>query len=116
MVERIVKVSDFTKFPGGRWKKDGSYSGEEFRERFLKPELLAARAAKDTVVVSLDGVAGYGSSFLEEVFGGIVRSEIMPPDILTSMLTIRVTDSALEGFKADALRYLSRAVTAAKAA
>jgi hypothetical protein len=116
MVERMVRISDFTRYPGGRWKKDGQYSGQEFRDTILKPALLEARAAGDTVVVSLDGVAGYGSSFLEEVFGGIVRCNVMPPATLGHMLTVRVTDPTLSGFTADALRYLSRAISAAQAA
>jgi len=63
-------VSQFTKFPGGRFRRISDFSGQQFREEFLEPAVK--KGAK--VVVNLDGVAGYGSSFLEEVFGGIVRA------------------------------------------
>lgn len=65
-----LKVTDFTKYPGPRYMSLGSNSGEEFREKFLIEELK-----KDPEVsVNLDGVLGYGSSFLEEIFGGMVRA------------------------------------------
>lgn len=60
----------FSKYPGGRYIKISENSGEEFRERFLVPALKA----NERVLVELDGVVGYGSSFLEEVFGGIIRA------------------------------------------
>ena len=115
MSDTILSVSDFTKYPGGRKKKDGPYSGEEFRDNFLKPALLAAKAARSKVIVNLDGVAGYGSSFLEEVFGGIVRLKVLPPDEIAPLMSVRVTDDALAGFRADALRYLTKAIAEAKA-
>ena len=61
---------DFTVTPGGRWRRISECSGEEFRDSFLEP---AIRRGKPPVSVELDGVLGYGSSFLEEVFGGLVR-------------------------------------------
>lgn len=65
-----LKVTDFTKYPGPRYKALGSNSGEEFRETYLIPALKT----DPKVSVNLDGVLGYGSSFLEEIFGGMVRS------------------------------------------
>lgn len=63
-------ASQFGRFPGGRFRRISEYSGEEFREQYLEPVIKDGGKA----VVVLDGVAGYGSSFLEEVFGGIVRA------------------------------------------
>ncbi|EGR2272141.1 STAS-like domain-containing protein [Vibrio parahaemolyticus] len=65
-----LKVTDFTKYPGPRYKSLGPNSGEEFRERFL----IEALKKDPEVQVNLDGVLGYGSSFLEEIFGGLVRA------------------------------------------
>ena len=61
---------DFSKYPGGRFIKISENSGEEFRDRLLLPALRT----NGRVEVELDGVVGYGSSFLEEVFGGIIRA------------------------------------------
>lgn len=65
-----LKVTDFTKYPGPRYVALGPNSGEEFRENFL----IKALEKDSEVKVNLDGVLGYGSSFLEEIFGGIVRA------------------------------------------
>lgn len=64
-------IKDFSEFPGARERWMGPYSGEEYREDKLIPELLKDKS----ISINLDGVMGYGSSFLEEVFGGLVRSQ-----------------------------------------
>ena len=66
-----VSVRQFSEYPGGRYRHISEFSGEEFRETVLEPALKSG----GSVVVDLDGVVGYGSSFLEEVFGGIVRAK-----------------------------------------
>jgi len=68
-MKTISIADDFTKYPGGRYKKHGKGSGEEFREDFLVPNL----EKDEQIIVVLDGTAGYSSSFLEEAFGGLVR-------------------------------------------
>ena len=66
-------VRDFTDTPGARYKTQGSYSGEEFRDTILYPKFIEALKNDKTLTVILDGGYGYGSSFLEESFGGLVR-------------------------------------------
>lgn len=68
---KINISSDFSPYPWFRYRKHGGkYSGEEFRDKFLIPAL-----EKDScVTIELDGTEGYGSSFLEEAFGGAVRA------------------------------------------
>ncbi|MCW5319646.1 DUF4325 domain-containing protein [Verminephrobacter aporrectodeae subsp. tuberculatae] len=66
----LCVAKHFSSYPGGRFKRISEFSGEEFRDDFLAPAIRRG----DKVVVELDGVVGYGSSFLEEVFGGIVRT------------------------------------------
>lgn len=66
---KTIKISkDFSDNPIGRYKDDSNYSGERFREEFLIPALRS----KETVIVDIDDVQGYSSSFLEEAFGGLV--------------------------------------------
>ena len=62
---------DFNRFPAGRYKRISNASGEEFRDRFLIPAL---ESEQPKVAICLDSTIGYGSSFLEEAFGGLVRS------------------------------------------
>lgn len=64
----VSVARDFSRFPAGRYLTDGKNSGERFRG-MLAPKLKAG-----SVRVDLDGTMGYGSSFLEEAFGGLVRT------------------------------------------
>jgi hypothetical protein len=66
-------ASEYTRTPGGRYRSDGEYSGEDFRETLLRPRYEEARAKKTTLLVILDGGYGYASCFLEEAFGGLAR-------------------------------------------
>ncbi|WP_145132501.1 MULTISPECIES: STAS-like domain-containing protein [unclassified Pseudomonas] len=77
----ISIANDFTKFPAGRFKDDGPFSGELFRERFLAPALNS----DEQLVIDLDGARGYGSSFLEEAFGGLVRLGFPAEKVLTTI-------------------------------
>lgn len=71
-----IKVSDFSIVPGSRKKDEGknAHSGEEFRVDYLIPKYIEAIDKKVKLIVDLDGTIGYGTSWLEEVFGGLVRA------------------------------------------
>jgi len=85
---RTINVGkDFHRAPAGRSFDDGPYSGEAFRKRVLIPAL----EGPDVVVVELDDTEGYGSSFLEEAFGGLVREGRFTADQLK--MKLRVTSS-----------------------
>ncbi len=66
----IAKV--FSKTPGGRFKKDGPCSGEEFREKFLDCHFKDT-GDRSKIRIVFDGAVGYATSFLEEAFGGLAR-------------------------------------------
>lgn len=66
-------AKDFSSTPGFRYKIDGPYSGEEFRKELLEPHFLD-RNSDCLIEVNFDGVAGFATSFLEEAFGGLVRT------------------------------------------
>lgn len=66
--KEIEFVKVFTRYPGGRFRQEGQYSGEEFREDILKPALVTY----DTIVLNLNGANGFPSSFIDEAFGGLV--------------------------------------------
>jgi hypothetical protein len=65
----------FTRTPGARYEHEGDYSGESFRREYLAPLVQKAISEAVKIHISLDGTAGYGTSFLEEAFGGLVREE-----------------------------------------
>ena len=69
-MKRIINIAkDFHDAPAGRFPEDGDYHGERFRTEFLLPALKSG----DDVFIDMDSTDGYGSSFLEEAFGGLVR-------------------------------------------
>jgi hypothetical protein len=69
--EHVLRVTDFSETPGARYRSDGSFSGEEFREALLQPAFAGAIKAGAVLTVDLDGTYGYATSFLEEAFGGL---------------------------------------------
>lgn len=71
----INVAKDFSPIPGARYPKEGDYSGQEFRTKFLAPKLKEAIEKNIILLVDLDGTLGYGTSFLEEAFGGLIRSD-----------------------------------------
>ena len=87
----IWVATEFSRHPGGRFKKDGPANGELFRKKFLVDPLRRG----DTVVVHMDGARGYGSSFLEEAFGGLVRREGLSREVVLDLLRIDATNSSL---------------------
>lgn len=88
----VVNIArDFTRFPSGRSKLKGDTSGEAFREKFLETPI---REGKE-ITVELDGTIGYGSSFLEEAFGGLIRSLNIPPIRLLEILHVTSSDPTL---------------------
>ena len=81
----VINIAkDFSKYPAGRYRADGEFSGEVFRDDHLLPAIKNA----DEVCINLDGGMGYGSSFLEESFGGLVRKHHISPSLLHNKLKI----------------------------
>ena len=88
MTTAAIDVSkQFSPTPAGRYLSDGPYSGEAFREKLLFPALNA----NDVVEINLDGALGYGSSFLEEAFGGLVREKGLKMADLRRKLRIKTS-------------------------
>jgi hypothetical protein len=71
-----IKVCDFSKTPGSRYRDEGkkAHSGQEFREDILEPNFKIAQVNNQKLLIDLDGTIGYGTSWLEEVFGGLARA------------------------------------------
>jgi hypothetical protein len=89
---KLSIAKDFSAFPAGRYVADGPYPGERFRE-----VLVARLNAGEKLIVDLDGTMGYGSSFLEEAFGGLVRKCGFSARDLHARLEFRASDESLVG-------------------
>lgn len=72
MIE-IVISKDYSDTPGGRFEKEGPFSGERFRDEILLPKYDEALSKNEHLKIDLDGCYGFPSSFLEEAFGGLAR-------------------------------------------
>lgn len=97
---------DFFDDPWGRFYTDGDGSGEEFREEVLKP--LLERKLKIKLNIS-DDVEGYGSSFLVEAFGGLVKYGYFNKDYLFERIEIVYTFSDFGFYKNKIINYISSA-------
>ncbi|WP_300746945.1 STAS-like domain-containing protein [Pseudomonas sp.] len=75
-----ILVTDFSEFPGPRYINLGPDSGELFRKTILLPEI---EANNGEIIVVLDGAFGYGSSFLDEAFGGLIRDGVPKETVLS---------------------------------
>lgn len=85
MMAKVIKLAtDFTRFPYGRYRAQGPFSGEAFREQFL----VDAIRNGEELEVDFDGTSGLSPSFLEEAFGGLVRRGI-DPDRIFALLRIK---------------------------
>lgn len=80
----IVNIGkEFSRYPAGRFPSDGKFNGQTFREKFLKEPLLKDQP----IVLILDDAVDFGSSFLEEAFGGLVRVEKIAKDKIHGLIT-----------------------------
>lgn len=106
MERKTLRIAEeYTKFPAGRFKTDGPYSGERFREEFLVPQLKT----NDKLSVFIDGVKGYGSSFLEEAFGGLVRESLFTQEELERKLEIKYIDDSFGSYESEIWEYIKDA-------
>lgn len=72
---KIKIATDFSRIPGARYPEEGDFSGQEFRNKVLLPQLKKAIQENVKLTIDLDGTAGLGISFLEEAFGGLIRED-----------------------------------------
>jgi hypothetical protein len=107
----ILRVRDsFSATPGSRKPHEGEFSGEEFRISVLLPAVVSAINSKTPLVVDLDGTAGYGTSFLEEAFGGLIRDDRIDYNSLKKILSIKSDEESY--LKEDIQSYLKDAYEA----
>ena len=62
-------AKDFTDTPGGRYREDGDFSGQQFLEELLRPAYEEAKRDGKKLIIELDDVCGYPSSFVSGSFG-----------------------------------------------
>jgi len=100
---------EFSDHPIGRYRSDGPSSGEVFCEDFLVPRLQKLGDDEKLEVVLDDGVDGFGSSFLDEAFAGVVKKGFMSSEELLSHLTFRYENPDFEFFRDKIREYVREA-------
>lgn len=108
-ITNINIARDFSPYPHGRTRRDGTHSGETFRDDLLAPAVRTAVQNHGTVVIDLDGVKALGSSFSEEAFGGLLRLAIAPPQDVLRSVEVRYTRPWLRSIAEDIRAYMSEA-------
>ena len=102
-------ASEFSPYLGGRYRDDGPWSGEQFREEMLRPRLLDAIERHVILHINFDGVAGMPPSFLEEAFGGLLRTVPgLQLDTLRERLKLDAEDPELWPFLNLAQRFMEQ--------
>ncbi|MBM6636646.1 STAS-like domain-containing protein [Leclercia adecarboxylata] len=92
----ISVANDYSKTPFGRYNGDSPFSAERFREEVLIPAFT--NNPNEQIIVDFSGViVGLGSSFLEEVFGGLVRSNKVSISDINERLVIKSKLPIYEG-------------------
>lgn len=107
MSTKVIDIKEFSTTPYGRYPTDGADNGETFRNRFLEPAFRAQGV--DKIIVKLDSVQEgyeYGSSFLEESFGGLVRVSKIPAEEVLNKLVI---ETKYEDYILEINEYITRA-------
>jgi hypothetical protein len=108
-VSQVRVAAEFSPYLGGRYRDDGPWSGEQFREEVLVPRLQQAIQSDGHLVLVLDGVAGVPSSFLEEAFGGLLRATEWKLEQLRDILEIKADDPDLWPYIKLADRFMAEA-------
>ena len=105
-MNKIDIAKDFSDTPLGRYAADGEFSGERFRDEVLLPKLSIG-----PVEVVIDGVEGYGSSFLEEAFGGLVRKGHFSEQDLKKRLKVIFDDREFQVYETLIWKYIREAMS-----
>jgi hypothetical protein len=91
--DKIVIANDFSDHPGGRYIKDGQWSGQEFLENLLLPKLEKAILGNYILEIDLDKVYGYPSSFVSGSFGKL--SQVKDTELILKHIKLKSDDNPL---------------------
>ncbi|WP_410704811.1 STAS-like domain-containing protein [Citrobacter freundii] len=108
-MKTIIIGKQFTDDPSGRFYTDGNGSGEEFREEILIPAL---KLHGHICIDISSNVEGYGSSFLSEAFGGVIKYGYYTKEELLKSIDIIVTENmnSYNFYKEKIIEYINNSV------
>lgn len=89
--EKIIIAEDFSDTPGSRYIEDGDFSGEAFLKEILRESFEKAVDGNYKILVDLDNVWGYPSSFISGSFGKLSLEH--GPELLLKHIEFKSNDS-----------------------
>lgn len=99
-------AEEYTPYPAGRNIQDGPGSGEGFRNELLKLIERKQERGLRKIKLIMDNTFGYGSSFLDEAFGGLIRESQYSKALINETFEFITNDPVLikqiQGYMADA--------------
>lgn len=98
----IDVAKTFSPHPSGREPKDGPFNGQKFRRDILIPainKIMAGEVPDKELIVDIDNVRTFGSSFLEEAFGGLYREQNFDASEAHKIVKIQCTKPRLQMFR-----------------
>lgn len=100
--EITLDVSKYTDTPIGRNTLDGPKNGAHYRDNYVIPEF------DNYQIVKLDFTKTMGTtpSFLEEIFGGIIRKKVMSPQELINRTDVIYK---YESVRRNVIKYINEA-------
>lgn len=91
--EKIIISKDFSPVLGARYRTDGDWSGEQFLEEVLQQKFNKAVEGHYKILIDLDGVFGYPSSFVSGSFGKLSLEK--GADLLLKHLSFKSDDNPI---------------------
>jgi len=91
--DKITIKTDFSDKLGARYRTDGDFSGQQFLEDLLLPKFEKAVEEKYLLLIDLDGVWGYPSSFTSGSFGKLSLEK--GADLVLKHLTFKSEENAI---------------------
>lgn len=105
-------ATEFSPYPSGRDENDGKFNGTKFRQHLLIPAIKSALAGppdERKIIIDIDGVRAFGSSFLEEAFGGLARESGIDVESAIALFDVKCTQSHLTFFHDAIIQHLEEA-------
>lgn len=94
MSNRTIKVSDFTRIPGPRFKVSGDSSAEAFWEEYIEPAVHDDNI--EHITIDFSGTWGYPPSFTSQL-GIYLKDELGSIEAVTNFVsTYSATDIIVE--------------------
>ena len=101
---------DFSGDPAGRYRSDGGYNGEMFREDYLRDRITALKDDEILTIILDDNVESYGSSFLTEAFAGMVKYGYIDAQSFLDKIDLKVkSNNDFEFYKDRIIKYVQEA-------